>query len=133
MDRAIPAFRVGGPAAFPHLPSLVMPIAQNTRAVRWNSLQKQTPAEAGAARPQQGSSPAAHFPERDRPLETAVIYAMPKPKPKQPVGRPKIGEKHLVVLDQESENQARALGDGNLSAGIRYALKACRVPRRARS
>lgn len=33
------------------------------------------------------------------------------------------GKKHLVYLDEETVNKARTLGAGNLSAGIRLAVK----------
>lgn len=134
-------FDISPEAVYPRMPGLVYPVAPNAQAVRWNTGRGQTyvpqkskgriaPADA---RPQQGSSPAAHFPEQDRPLQTARIYAMPKPEPKRPVGRPQIGKRYLIVLDDAAAKNARALGAGNLSEGVRQALQAARAPRRARS
>ena len=36
--------------------------------------------------------------------------------------------RHLVMLDPKTVTRLRALGDGNLSAGIRLAAKRARVP-----
>lgn len=126
-------FEVTPDPVYARLPGLVMPIPQNVIAVRWNSQQKSkgriSPADA---RPLQGSSPAAHFPERDRPLETAKIYAMPKAQAKRPVGRPAMDGRRVVVkLDERHIKLAEAVGDGNVAAGIRRALDAAQTRKRA--
>lgn len=46
-----------------------------------------------------------------------------KPKPKLPRGRPNIGVRDIMVtLDQKTIEAGRALGNGNLSLGLRIAL-----------
>lgn len=150
VDRAIPAFKIQPEPYFSSW-GLAAPMPAPSAVVRnwiassyaWadgrnvfqgpNVQKSKGPNVSALARPLKGSSPAAHFPERDRPLETAVIYAMPKSQPKRPVGRPPIGKRRLIVLDEEAAEQARMLGGGNLSAGIRYALSVARAHRRARS
>lgn len=54
---------------------------------------------------------------------------------KRKAGRPAIGKRYLIVLDDEMAAKAEAIGGGKnrRSAGIRYALKVCPIPRRARS
>lgn len=50
---------------------------------------------------------------------------------KRKVGRPKTGrqqEHYNVSLDKETVEKARAIGDGNLSNGLRIALKHVSVP-----
>ena len=55
------------------------------------------------------------------------------PRVKRPVGRPTIigGRRVNVYLDDESLDVALALGDGNISAGVRLALKTYHVIRRS--
>jgi hypothetical protein len=42
---------------------------------------------------------------------------------KRPVGRPAIGERYLIILDALSAAIGRKLGAGNLSKGVREALR----------
>lgn len=51
---------------------------------------------------------------------------------KRKAGRPKIGERYLVVLDDASVAKAEAIGGGRnkRSAGIRIALSAYKLRRR---
>lgn len=54
---------------------------------------------------------------------------------KRKAGRPRIGKRYLIVLDDELAAKAATIGGGRLkrSAGIRCALKAFRVPPRENS
>lgn len=60
----------------------------------------------------------------DRQRETAVIYAMPKAKPKRPVGRPALpGRRVVIKLEDHHIKRAQELGGDNVAAGIRRALE----------
>ena len=92
----------------------------------WINRKEASPALAEPARPAQACKPEQHFPERDRVPETAVIYAMPKSQPvKRPVGRPPIGRRVVVNLEEHHIKRAIELGGGErgMSAGIRKALE----------
>ena len=95
-----------------------------------NCLKSQGPDLPAPARPAPACKPVQHFPVADRGARaSARIYRMPQvkadPKAKRPVGRtPLDGVKRIAVsLDNASIERARKLG-GNVSAGIRAALKA---------
>jgi hypothetical protein len=42
-------------------------------------------------------------------------------------GRPKIGERYTVVLNDETVAKARAIGQGNIGEGIRESVNARRI------
>lgn len=84
-----------------------------------------SPTDAEPARPAAPCKAPRHFPARDRPRETARIYAMPKAKTeKRPVGRPALDGRRVVIKLEETQiKQAAKLGEGNVAAGIREALR----------
>lgn len=57
---------------------------------------------------------------------------MSKNDTKRPPGRPRFGadamKRHNVMLDAKTIEKARRLGNGELSAGIRRAVKEAREP-----
>ena len=116
-----PRFSASVPNGYAH------PIEQNAIAVRWNAGKGQIskgPENPAPARPAEPCKAPRHFPEADRSLgQSARIYEMAKAK-KRPVGRPPLegAKRVLVSLDRASLERGRALGAGNLSAGIRRAL-----------
>jgi hypothetical protein len=105
------------------LPGLVYPVQQAPKGLLdWINRKAPDQAEARPASPAEPCKAPQHFPELDRQPRTAVIYAMPKSEPKKPVGRPPIGRRVVVNLEEEHIKRARKMGGGNLSAGIRKAL-----------
>lgn len=119
------AFSPGQPAIAARLPGLVHNVQPNATAIRWNAGKKASPVfSPEPARPTQPGKAGRHFPARDRPRETAIIYAMPKSKDKaRPIGRPPIpGRRVVIKLEEEQIKRAEKLGGGNVAAGIRKAL-----------
>lgn len=95
-------------------------------------MKKQTPAAKPAlARPTPCSNTAQHFHAPEARRATAIILHMAKAK--RSVGRPKIGERYLVVLPDDVAEKARQVGGGNLSAGLRRFAEAYQAPRRKHS
>jgi len=85
--------------------------------------EKQSPAEAGPARPETPCKAPQHFPAPDRRRQTATIYSMPKNQPKRPRGRPALpGRRVVVKLEERHVKRARELGGDNIAEGIRKAL-----------
>lgn len=106
--------------------------------LRSNNLaaEKQTPAEAGAARPEQPAKAAPHFPTvnrhgkagEDSSSQSARIYAMPKSESKRPIGRPAMpGSRVVIKLPDDLKRKAEKLGGDNIAEGIREALRRVKV------